>query len=149
MPVSRAVALLLLMIAGCGAHDPRHPLVGRARPARSEIGYWIYVDDGWLHLRVTPGDRGHRFQGSVTALKGPLGTLALERANMSEQVAAQGDSIQFDLEPAKGADEGFRVRLDKACARFDLYVDGMHRPERVHLGPRQATPKAIPFERCP
>jgi len=79
-----------------------------------------------------------------------------QRAGLAEQVAAQGDSIQFDLEPARLGEEGFRVRLDGsaankagACVRFDLYVDGAHKPERVHLGARRLSPKGIPFERCP
>lgn len=159
-PRGLVASLLFSVLAcsaiGCNTGSVRHPLLGRIKPARAETAYWIYVDDGWLHLRVTPGDRGHRFQGSVTAIKGSLGALALERAGLAEQVAAQGDSIQFDLEPARFGEEGFRVRLDgnaankaSACVRFDLYVDGAHKPERVHLGTRRLSPKGIPFERCP
>jgi hypothetical protein len=143
------VLLTVLGLGGCGESSVRHPLVGHLRPVRTEPGYWIYVDDGWLHLRITSGEHGHRFQGSVTAVGGALGPLELERPAMSEQVAAQGQSIQFDLEPGRGVEEGFRVRLDRACARFDLYVDGAHRPERVRLGPHRLSPRGVPFERCP
>jgi hypothetical protein len=62
-------------------------------------------------------------------------------------VAAEGNSVQFDLEPH--GEEGFRIRVDHSCVRFDLYVNGAHRPERVHLGPRALSPKSVPFERCP
>ncbi len=148
--MSRLLALVAaLACSACTVGSARHPLAGRLKPARTEPGYWIFVDDGWLHVRVTSGERSHRFQGSVTAVKGALGALELERAGLAEQVAAQGDSIQFDLEPGKGTEEGFRVRVDKTCAKFDLYVDGGHKAERVHLGPRRSAPKAIPFERCP
>jgi hypothetical protein len=100
-------------------------------------------------VRLTTGEHGHRFQGSITGLHGPLGAVALERAGMAERVAAQGDSIQFDLDPPRGAEEGFRVRIDKNCARFDLYLDGARRADRVHLGPHRLSPHGVPFERCP
>ncbi len=158
------LALLIPLVAACNTPSARHPLLGRLRPVRSEPGYWIFVDDGWLNVRVTPGERPRRFQGSVTAVRGPatrpnaapssLGPLELDRPALAERVAElsdpkQGDSIQFDLEPPKNSDEGFRVRLVNACARFDLYLDGARRPERVHLGGRRASPKQVPFERCP
>ncbi len=143
------LVIALAALGACEAGSVRHPLVGRAKAVRGEHGYWIWLDDGWLHVRVTTGERAHRFQGSLTVLKGTLGPLELEKAGMAEQVAAQGDSVQFDLEPGRNAEEGFRVRTEQGCLRFDLYVDGAHRPERVHLGPRRLSPKGVPFERCP
>jgi hypothetical protein len=147
----RSVLLIAcaLSLGGCDGANVRHPLAGRARPVRTEPGYWVWHDDGWLNVRITTGERGHRFQGSLTALnKAPLGQLELDRPEMSQEVAVQGDSVQFDLEPGKGREEGFRVRSE-ACVRFDLYVDGTRRAERVHLGKRHLSPKAVPFERCP
>ena len=145
--------LLLTSFAACNTPSARHPLLGKVHPVRSEPGYWMYVDDGWLHVRVTSGERGHRFQGSVTAVHGTFGSLELDRPALAEQIARaggkQGDSVQFDLEPTKNSDEGFRIKLGQTCARFDLYLDGERRPERVHLGGRHASPKAVPFERCP
>jgi hypothetical protein len=143
------VVVVLVAFGACDGANVRHPLAGRARPVRTEPGYWVWHDDGWLHVRVTSGERNHRFQGSLTALnKAPLGQLELDRPEMSQEVALQGDSVQFDLEPGKGREEGFRVHSD-ACVRFDLYVDGSHKAERVHLGKRPLSPKAVPFERCP
>ena len=136
-------------LAGCAAMSAKHPLMGRAHPVRGEVGYWIWADDGWLNVRLTTNEHGHRFQGSITGLHGPLGALELERAGMAERVAAQGDSIQFDLDPPRNAEEGFRVRIEKNCARFDLYLDGARRAERVHLGPKRLSPHGLPFERCP
>ena len=143
------------LLAGCATLDLNHPLVGHARPVREEAGYTIAVDDGWLVVRMTPGAHPHRFQGSIAAVGAPLGALELDRPQLAEQVAAQrgpgsrGDTIQFDLEPPLGSDEGFRVHLGRACARFDLYFDGAHRAERVHLGPGRVSPQQVPFERCP
>jgi hypothetical protein len=149
LPMLRSLAVVALAgLAACEADSLRHPLVGRTKPLH-ETGYWIYLDDGWLHLRVTTGERGHRFQGSLTVLKGPLGLLELDRPSMAEQVAVQGNSVQFDLEPGRNADVGFRVYTEQACVRFDLYVDGAHRAERVHTGARRLSPRGVPFERCP
>jgi hypothetical protein len=143
-----ALPLVLLALASC-AGGPRHPLAGPLHAVRSEPGYWISIDDGWLSVRVTSGEHGHRFQGSVSGIKGPLGPLQLERSGMAEQVAVDGDSVQFDLEPGKNAEEGFRVRVEHTCLRFDLYVNGAHHPERIHLGSHRLAPKGVPFERCP
>jgi hypothetical protein len=151
----------IMLSAACNVPSARHPLLGHLRPVKSEPGYWIFLDDDWLHVRVTSGDKPRRFQGSVTAVRSPRGTaearlggLELDRPALAQQVAAaydsrQGDSIQFDLEPARHTDEGFRVRLASGCVRFDLYVDGAHRPDRVRLGSRRFSPRQIPFERCP
>ncbi len=160
-----ALLALLVVTAACNTPSASHPLLGRLRPVRNEPAYWIFVEDGWLHLRVTAGERARRFQGSVTAIRPAsrsqgssgaephLAALELDRPALAQQIAQvsdrQGDSIQFDLEPAKNSDEGFRVRLVNACARFDLYLDGAHRPERVRLGARRAAPRQVPFERCP
>jgi hypothetical protein len=150
LPMLRSLAVFALAgLAACEADSLRHPLVGRTRPMHGESGYWIYLDDGWLHLRVTTFEHGHRFQGSLTVLRGQLGSLELDRPGMAEQVAAQGNSVQFDLEPGRNAEVGFRVRTDESCLRFDLYVDGAHRAERVHLGARRLSPRGVPFERCP
>jgi len=127
----------------------RHPLAGKIRPAKGEPSYAIYSDGDWLHVRVAGGDKPHRFQGSVTALRGNIGALELDRPALAEQVAAHGSSIQFDIESPRGAEVGFRARIERACLRFDLYVDGARRTERVQLGGRRANPKQIPFERCP
>jgi hypothetical protein len=151
LPMLRSLVVIALAgLAACEAGSLRHPLAGRTKPVHGEPGYWIYLDDGWLHLRVTTGERGHRFQGSLAVQKGQLlGALELDRPSMAEQVAAQGNSVQFDLEPGRNAEEGFRVHTDQACLRFDLYVDGAHRAERIHLGARRLSPRAVPFERCP
>jgi hypothetical protein len=143
------LVLALVLVAGCIGGDPKHPLVGRSKPLKGEAGYWIHVDDDWLYVRFTAGERAHRFQGTVTPLKGAFGALELERPALAQQVAQQGGSIQFDLELDRAAEEAFRVRIDKRCARFDLYVDGQRRSERVHLGPRRLPPKTVPFDRCP
>lgn len=148
---SASLALLALAVGLCACQVPsaQHPLAGKINPRKGEASYAIYSDDDYLHVRVAGGERAHRFQGSVTAVKGTLGALELDRPSLADQVATHGASIQFDLEPQRGAAEGFRVRLDHACLRFDLYVDGARRPERVYLGGRRTSPKQIPFERCP
>jgi hypothetical protein len=47
------------------------------------------------------------------------------------------------------AGDGFAVKVAGGCARFDLYIDGHYRPERVRLGPHGGRAHHIPFERCP
>ena len=144
-----ALGLLCFGLGSCATPSARHPLAGKIRPGKGEASYAIYSDDDWLYVRVAGGDSPHRFQGSVTALRGNIGALELDRPGLAEQVATRGASIQFDIESASGGAEGFRARIARTCLRFDLYVDGSRRPERVRLGGRGETPKQIPFERCP
>lgn len=143
------LALLALGAVGCAADQARHPLSGASRPDRAQSGYWIYVVDGWLHVRMSAGERARRFQGSITAGDGGPLPLALERPQQAQQIAAQGPSVQFDVDMTRGSEDGFRVRIDRRCMRFDLYVDGAHHASRVHLGRHKGSPQQVPFERCP
>ena len=139
----------ILALSACAASSARHPLAGVAQPDRAQAGYWLFTHDGFLVVRLTSGDKPHRYQGSITAVDGKPVSLLLERPALAQQVAAQDASVQFDIELGRAAEEGFRVRLDGRCARFDLYVDGARHVGRVHLGRRKNAPQQIPFERCP
>ncbi len=140
---------LAASLTGCAISSARHPLAGTSRPDRSQAGYWLFVESGWLHVRMTAGERGRRFQGSISAADGGPMVLSLDRPTQAQQVAAQESSVQFDVEMSRGGEDGFRVRMDRRCMRFDLYVDGSHHTGRVHLGRGRSAPQQLPFERCP
>jgi hypothetical protein len=144
-------ATLALGAANCRTFDPKHPMTGQPRIVAGQPGYWIWVDDGRWHLRIStaPG-KVHRFQGSLAGVGGGISELSLTRPELKDRVALVGDAVQFDVESAddKAAD-GFDVRVVGGCARFDLYFDGKYHSDRVHLGPRAALAHKVPFEKCP
>jgi hypothetical protein len=149
----RWLAWLALVAAGCHTFDPKHPLVGK--PADFETGPAIYVwieDNNLWHVRFQ-GKGVHRFQGSVAGIRGGVLGLMLTRPELKNTIALAGDAVQFDLEsPATETGEvrdGFDVRVVGGCARFDLYIDGHHHPDKVRMGPRAHRPAKMPFDRCP
>lgn len=139
-----------MLAAGCATFDPHHPLVGRPQVDAARGAYFIwFAKDEW-HLRIAPGHHGHRFQGSMAGVRGGVSDLDLTRPELRDRIALVGDAVQFDLEGRPGsAAEGFDAKVLGACARFDLYVDGRHRPELVRLGPRSLPARRMPFEKCP
>jgi hypothetical protein len=155
-PAARGLALSAalwagLALSGCHPFDPKHPAVGRPRIADArEPAFWIWHEGGGWHVQIAPGQREHRFQGSLAGVRGGIVGLQLSRSELSDRVATLGDAVQFDVESAPGAPaDAFTVQVAGGCARFDLYVDGRHRAEHVRLGPRGILPRQIPFERCP
>lgn len=141
--------LCLLLWAGCATFDPKHPLVGKPSIAEKQLGYWIWVDGGGWHLRMTSGKRPRRFQGSLTAVSGRIKDLQLTRPDLKDRIARVGNAVVFDVE-SRAADGavGFDAQLSGSCARFDLLIGGQYRAEYVRLGPRLMATKRIPFEKC-
>lgn len=127
-----------------------HPLQGPSHPQAGELGYFIATDGPWLVLHLQTNDHAHRFQGSVTPTAGALHDLVLDRKALADGVALQGGELQFDVEVGKNAHERIRVRMPRGtpCAKFDLYLDGARRPERVYLAAAHKSPSEIPFQRC-
>jgi hypothetical protein len=138
-----------IALSGCAVNSARHPLVGRGKLDRAQAAYWVHLDGDWLQIRMTAGEHARRFQGSITSVDGTPLPLQLERPAQAQQIAAQGPSVQFDVDMARGAEDGFRIRADRHCLRFDLYVDGAHHAGRIHLGKKRLSPQQVPFERCP
>jgi hypothetical protein len=141
--------LLLVGALGCHPFDPKHPMAGRPSIRPVEPGYWIWLDDGAWHLRAASGAHAHRFQGSVMGLSGSVTDVQPTRPELRERVALVSDAVQFDIESQPSGTDGFDLRVAGGCLHFDLYLDGHHRPERIHLGPRASVPKHVPFDRCP
>jgi len=75
-----------------------------------------------------------------------VGVLIGDDAPMLE-VAVAPRVFGFD-HTARGGPR-FDVRVAGGCARFDLYIDGKHHPDKVRMGPRAHRPPKVPFDRCP
>ena len=141
-------------LLGCNSFDPKHPLVGKPTEfegAAPAIYVWLEDNNLW-HVRFF-GKGAHRYQGSVAGVRGGVLDLALTRGELKDAIALAGDAVQFDVESSARdlpePSDGFDVRVVGGCARFDLYVDGHHHPDRVRLGPRLHKPTHVPFDRCP
>ncbi|HEY2745163.1 MAG TPA: hypothetical protein VGL86_11090 [Polyangia bacterium] len=152
-----ALASLALVLgvcgAGCQTFDPKHPIVGKPTDFSGGPSYYVWVEDNNLwHVRFV-GHGTHRFQGSLAGTRGGVLELALSRPELKDAIALAGDAVNFDVEsPAVDTPEvrdGFDVRVVGGCARFDLYIDGHHHPDKVRMGPRDHRPVKIPFDRCP
>jgi hypothetical protein len=147
-----AVIGLAASLAGCHTFDPKHPLVGKPTEFVEAPAIYVWIDDSIWHVRFV-GKGAHRFQGSVAGVRGGVLDLALTRPELKDAIALAGDAVQFDVE--SGANDaveprdGFDVRVVGGCARFDLYVDGHHHPDRIRMGPKLHRPTRIPFDRCP
>jgi hypothetical protein len=143
-----AALLGLALLAACSTFDPKHPLLGKPEIVAAQPGYWIWIEGGLWHLRMTPAGRAHRFQGSLSGVAGGVADLVPTSAELKDQIALVGDSVQFDVEnPAADGSSGFDARVAGGCARFELLVD-KHKAGEVRLGPR-ALPARHSFERCP
>jgi hypothetical protein len=133
--------------------DPKHPLLGKPSVDGQQAGYWIWVADNNWHVRMTPGGRSHRFQGSLAGVRGSVAELMTTRPELKSSIALVGDAVQFDVESASSASgdaaDGFDAHVVGGCARFELMIDGKVRPELVRLGPRLIPARHVPFERCP
>ena len=140
--------LLAFALTACAA-QPR-PLEGPSRPQPGELGYFIATDDAWLVVELHTNDHAHRFQGSVTPVRGELRDLTLDRRALADTVALEGGALQFDVQVGKNGHERIRVRMprDTPCAKFDLYLDSSRRADRIYLAAARTSPAQVPFERC-
>lgn len=144
--------IVLAGLAACHTFDPKHPAVGKPSIEPAQTAIWIWLDDGIWHVRWTGAGRPHRFQGSLSGVAGSVAEITRTKLELTNTVALVGDTVQFDVESPTAevpSGEGFDVKVIGGCARFDLYIDGHHKPEHVRLGPRKLAAHHVPFERCP
>jgi hypothetical protein len=142
-------AIGLLSLGGCRTFDPQHPASGPPNLSRQGAGYAVWYVDGTWHLAAISRGEPHRFQGSVSGLAGSIIELQPTRPELKDRVAVINGGVNFDLAtaPRKRTQE-ISMRVAGGCARFDLYLDGRRRPERVHLGRRGLPARQIPFDYC-
>jgi hypothetical protein len=141
---------LALALGGCSTFDPKHPLVGKPSIETAMPSYWVWYADSTWHLRMTAGGRGHRFQGSMSGVRGGVAEMVTTRPELKNSIALVGDAVQFDVDGIMGAEpDGFDAHVIGSCARFELLIDGKPRAEQVRLGPRALPARRVPFERCP
>lgn len=155
------VLLGLLFLSSCvtvqegGVAPPPPPL--RSMPAEGRpafhrglpASYWVWHDrEGW-HLRVTTAAGRHQFRGVIEASGGFIEGFHATRLEWRDRVVEEGRRmIRFDFW-AHGDIDGFDWRSTTGCNIFELYIDGMPRPEFVFVGAFGNNPPATSFEACP
>jgi hypothetical protein len=142
-----SLSCLVLFAAACGGGIP-HIIPGRPGFASgSPESYWVWHDpEGW-HLRTTTAHHAHRFHGVVEPVDGAIADLRPTRLEWNDRVRAIPRGIEFDFE-TDGAEDGFDWHVTSGCNRFYLEVDGVPRPDLVHVGREAHIPHEIPFARC-
>src|SRR2546430_1292602 len=71
-----------------------------------------------------------RCRGRVEGQAGGIGEGRSTQAWLAEHVGQQGNTALFDFE-VEGGEAGVDVRTTGGCLRFDLWIDGKHRPEHA------------------
>ena len=139
------LACLCVLLSGCTSLGS-----ARGEPPTEETllpGYRVWYDGDW-HVRAAPGPARHRFQGSVDGMSGGILEVHPTGAVLADHVGRQGNSALFDFEVERG-EHGFDVRTTGGCLRFDLWIDGKHRPDHARFGPRALSPSHFPTVACP
>lgn len=147
-PVRASLLVLIALLGGCATLRAGGGEGPPAEPGRA--AYRIWHDHGVWRLRASPGAAAgpHRFQGTVSGLTGGLGDPALRDRALADRVARAGNSVSFDFEVER-AETGFDLASTGGCLRFDLFVDGRRRADRVRFGPRGHAPDRLPAVLCP
>jgi hypothetical protein len=151
----------LVYIGQRGQHPQNVPftLFAHYQPGRpagfghgEPLSYGIWHTGNVWHLRTSTARKSHRFKGSVTAEGGTfdgIDSFRLEGKGKVEdhwRLSANRRELHFDFKTAREVD-GIDLRVSNSVKRlrFDLHIDGKHRPERVFLGPSGTHPDRIPF----
>ncbi len=145
-------ALLTVLVALLGGCATLRAGGGEGPPAEpGRAIYRIWYDRGVWRLRASPGTGAggaHRFQGSVAGLTGGIADPDLRDRALRDRVARDGNSVLFDFE-AERSETGFDLASTGGCLRFDLYLDGKRRADRVRYGPHGESPGRLPADLCP
>jgi hypothetical protein len=124
--------------------------VGRPVVTNTRAAYWVWHDGTRWHLWTTPGRRAHRFHGFVTTDEPSAEVQRFTNFNVS--LSATDDTwregshqtehgVAFDVTSEHPGGVSWVGRY----AQFDIAIDGVYRPRRVHLGPGNARATRVPF----
>lgn len=141
---SRAVALVLLLSAGCGfsrgAVLARRVEEGPPLEDPGSESYRLWHDGGGWHLRAR-SDLPRRFHGEIAGTGDRVSAVGVA----GDAVSAGGGRLRFSF--LAGDEAGFD--FGGGCVDLALYVDGDPRPLRVFIGEFGAAPGRVPFRVCP
>src|SRR4051812_3995673 len=117
-PVACA-SIALLFLGGCRTFDPQHPASGPPDLSRQRTGYAVWYANGRWHLATISRAEPHRFQGSVSGLKGRAIELRSIRPELKDRVAVVGGGVNFDLETnPRAPTQEISMWVSGGCARF-------------------------------
>jgi hypothetical protein len=158
--LAAAVALPLAAAAPAAAEAARVPSAQRyvlpfdvlqGKPdlsAGEGRGYWLWEDDGGLHMRTTTRGQVHVFRGVIRTAAGNsfsgVTTIRLEDGEINNDVVAQpdDDTIRFWFHIWDGVDGvDFQLQGSGFCVEL---LDAGEAVNATHLGAGQVKPGALP-----
>ena len=126
--------------------------LGNGRPQRPKAAgqdaYVVWFDAGSWHVRTTTNNIEHRFQGVVVSEQGSIADVKPTRADFTDRIKAEKDTITFDF-TTKTDDDGFDFNAaEDRCLNFYLLIDGKERADRINLGAAGTHPPSYSFQLC-
>ena len=140
-------AILLLTSLALG--QMQNPQGRPAFKAGDGLAYLIWRDnDNVWHLRWTTAEKRRNFTGTLSPLGGVfVNAKAVGTEKKDDRISITPGLIKFSAWTAGGQDGiDFRLGPRTKRVRFELFVDGESRPERVFIGKDGVHPPGNPFE---
>jgi hypothetical protein len=116
--------------------------------AGDNLAYMIWRDDHGWHLRWTTVKQRRNFSGTLHAVGGTfVNAKAVSMEKKEDRISISPDHIKFNAFTAKGQDGiDFHLGPRTRAVRFELFIDGESRPDRVFIGGAAEHPPGNPFE---